>query len=129
MSKLRIAGWILCSLLALALTASAVSKFFITAEDVAKLPIGWEQSQIFALGIIELACVLLYIIPTRLSFLGLILLTAYMGGAVAAHVRIHEAPVPQVIIGVLLWVAYSLAHPDVFLVAFGFPTSSANKTS
>ena len=116
----NVAGWILCGLLALMLTGSAVAKFMITPESAAKMPdIGWQPKQMFALGIIELASTLLFIIPTRLSFIGLVLLTGYMGGAIAAHVRIGEAPVPQVVIAVLLWIGYCMSHPDVFKAAFG----------
>lgn len=102
------------------LTGSAVAKFMITPESAAKMPdIGWQPKQMFALGIIELASTLLFIIPTRLSFIGLVLLTGYMGGAIAAHVRIGEAPIPQVVIAVLLWIGYCMSHPDVFNAAFG----------
>ena len=102
------------------LTGSAVTKFMITPESAAKMPdIGWQPKQMFALGIIELASTLLFIIPTRLSFIGLVLLTGYMGGAIAAHVRIGEAPIPQVVIAVLLWIGYCMSRPDVFNAAFG----------
>ena len=43
----------------------------------------------------------------------------YMGGAIAAHVRIGEAPIPQVVIAVLLWIGYCMSRPDVFNAAFG----------
>jgi hypothetical protein len=52
-----------------------------------------------------LACTVLYLIP-RTSVLGAILLTGYLGGAVAAHVRVGAGPFEicfPVIFGVLLW--------------------------
>jgi hypothetical protein len=105
MNKRNVAGWILCGLLALMLTGSAVAKFMITPESTAKMPdIGWQPKQMFALGIIELASTLLFIIPTRLSFIGLVLLTGY---------------IPQVVIAVLLWIGYCMSRPDVFNAAFG----------
>jgi NAD/NADP transhydrogenase beta subunit len=62
-----------------------------------------------ALGIIVtmLACAVVYAIP-RSSVLGAILLTGYLGGATACHVRIGEPPFLAVAVGVLVWVALFL---------------------
>jgi hypothetical protein len=53
------------------------------------------------LGIITLACTILYAIP-RTSVLGAILLTAYMGGAVGTHVRVGSPLFTHVLFGVYL---------------------------
>jgi DoxX-like family len=53
------------------------------------------------LGLITLACTLLYAIP-RTSVLGAILLTAYMGGAIATHVRVGSPLLSHVLFGVYL---------------------------
>ena len=53
------------------------------------------------LGVLTLACTLLYAIP-RTSVLGAILLTAYLGGAVATHVRIGSPLFSHVLFGVYL---------------------------
>lgn len=63
------------------------------------------------LGIIELVCVVLYVVPPT-SVLGAILLTGYLGGAVASNLRIgvplfSNALFP-VYVGVLLWVGLYL---------------------
>ena len=55
------------------------------AEGFAKL--GFPLGVAAPLGIIELICVLLYVIP-RTSVFGAILLTGYLGGAIAAQVRV-----------------------------------------
>ena len=60
-----------------------------------------------AIGIAELVSTLLYAIP-RTSVLGAILLTGYMGGAIATHVRIGEPFVVQAGIGVLVWLGLFL---------------------
>jgi len=70
------------------------------AEGFAHL--GWPIGAATGLGLLELGCVALYLIP-RTAVLGAILLTGYMGGAIATHVRIGEAVVPQVIFGILIW--------------------------
>jgi hypothetical protein len=49
--------------------------------------LGYPQSAVMGIGITLLVCTLLYVIP-RTSGLGAILLTAYLGGAVASNVRI-----------------------------------------
>lgn len=68
-----------------------------------------------AIGILELVCVALYIVP-RTSVLGAILLAAYLGGAVAIHVRAGSTPfeiVFPVLIALLLWGALFLRDPRV----------------
>ena len=54
------------------------------------LSLGYPRDLVFTLGVILLACVLAYIIP-RTAVLGALLLTAYLGGAVATQVRV-DAP-------------------------------------
>ena len=49
--------------------------------------LGYPESTIAGMGIALLACTVLYVIP-RTSFLGAILLTGYLGGAVASKVRV-----------------------------------------
>jgi Mn2+/Fe2+ NRAMP family transporter len=55
------------------------------------------------IGILEIACTVIYVIP-RTSVLGAILLTGYLGGATATHVRIGDPSFfGPVIFGVLVW--------------------------
>jgi hypothetical protein len=63
-----------------------------------------------AIGILEIACVALYAFP-RTAPLGIIVLTGYLGGAVATQVRAEMGLVPTVfpiVLGVLLWVGLLL---------------------
>ena len=72
--------------------------------------LGYSEGIILGLGIVLLACVL-YSIP-RTVVLGSILLTGYLGGAVATHVRVEDGPFPvffPVIMGALLWGGLSFA--------------------
>ena len=67
--------------------------------------LGYPESVIIGLGIVLLSCTLLYVIP-RTSVLGAILLTGYLGGAVATHVRVSDGLFPisfPIILGVLIW--------------------------
>lgn len=64
---------------------------------------GFPNWEILPIGIVELVCTVLYLIP-RTSVLGAILLTGYLGGAVVTHVRAEEmAFLGAVTFGVLLW--------------------------
>jgi xanthine/uracil permease len=59
------------------------------------------------LGIVEIACAVIYAIP-RTAVLGAILVTGYLGGAIATHVRIHDNFIPPVVMGVLAWLGLYL---------------------
>lgn len=64
---------------------------------------GYDESVILPLGIVELVCTLIYVIP-QTSVLGAVLLTGYLGGATATHVRIGDPSfVGPIIFGVLVW--------------------------
>ncbi len=79
---------------------------------------GWTEDVMFKVGFVEVAIAILFLIP-RTSFVAAILLAAYLGGAVATHVRVGDAFFFPIIIGVLAWIALGLREPDVFRLAFG----------
>ena len=100
------AGRIMSALPALFLLMDGVMKLF-KPEVVVKatVQLGYRESVIVPLGIVLLACTVLYLIP-RTAVLGAILLTGYLGGAVATHVRVGEglfSIVFPIIFGVLIW--------------------------
>jgi hypothetical protein len=121
-NKSKIAGWALSALIALFLIgASGVPKFIDwdgKEEMMGKL--GWDTGLILKIGVVEVALAILFLIP-RTAFLGTVLLTAYLGGAVATHVRIGEPFFFPIIIGILAWIALGLRDPRVFANAFGRP--------
>ncbi len=64
---------------------------------------GYPDSLVVIIGILEVACTIVYLIP-RTSVLGAILLTGYLGGATATNVRIFDSSyVVTVVLGVLVW--------------------------
>jgi hypothetical protein len=72
------------------------------------LHLGYPLSVLVPIGVTELLCALLYVIP-RTSVLGAILITGYLGGAVATHVRVLEASFPApTVIGALAWLGLYL---------------------
>lgn len=98
------AGRIISALPVLLLLLSGVVKLIKPAGVVQGFAhFGYSESVIVSIGIIELACTVVYLIP-RTSILGAILLTGYLGGATATNVRIGDPLffVPAVL-GVLVW--------------------------
>jgi len=101
--KLLWAGWIASALPVLMLIVSGVMKFVKPAplvEGFARF--GYSDSLALGIGIVELACTVIYLIP-RTSVLGAILLTGYLGGATATHVRIGDPFFVPIVLGVLVW--------------------------
>jgi len=75
--------------------------------------LGYPASAVVMLGIIELVCLAIYGIP-RSSVLGAILLTGYLGGAIATHVRFGSplfSAIFPLIIGALLWGGLFIREP------------------
>lgn len=87
-------------------------------EMFAKL--GWGIEVMKTIGVIEIAVAILYLIP-RTAFIGAVLVTAYLGGAIATHVRVNDQFIMPVIMGVLVWVALGLRDGRVFTTAFTAP--------
>lgn len=72
---------------------------------------GWPASTLVPIGITELAVAVLYAIP-RTSVLGAVLVTGYLGGAVATHVRLLQPVFPlPAILGALAWLGLYLRDP------------------
>lgn len=100
------AGRILSFLPALFLLLDAIMKFIKPAAVVdATVQLGYPETAIVPIGAVLLISTVLYLIP-RTSVIGAILLTGYLGGAVATHVRVGAGVFPIVfpaIFGALLW--------------------------
>src|SRR4051794_485126 len=101
-------GWVISGLVAAAMAMSGAMKFTNSPQLVEGFEhLGWPTKLAVALGILELTCTLLYSIP-QTSVLGAILLTGYLGGAIATHVRLGEPVYVHVAIGVLVWLGLFL---------------------
>ncbi len=76
--------------------------------------LGYPDSTVQLLGIIEAVCLVLYLIP-RTSVLGMVLLTGYLGGAVATHVRLENPLFSHVLssiyIALMMWGSLYLREP------------------
>jgi hypothetical protein len=112
-SRVRpLVAWILTGLLSLLLIASAAAKLLgaePAVEGFTKFGLG---DYIVLIGVGELVSAILFLIP-RTNSLGLLLLSAYMGGAIVTHMQHGESFVAQSVILLLVWVAGYLRHPEV----------------
>jgi hypothetical protein len=111
-------GRVISALPVLGLIFSAIMKFLADEQLVKEFGrLGYQESHALGLGILELVCTVLYVIP-QTSVLGAILLTGYLGGATATHVRIFDNFVPPLVMGVLLWLGLALREPKLWRLIF-----------
>jgi hypothetical protein len=99
-------GRVISALAILFLAFDSIIKVLNTAPAVeATTQLGYPAGLVIGLGILELACLAIYIFP-RTAVLGAILLTGYLGGALATQVRASSplfSIIFPIIIGALIW--------------------------
>ena len=109
-------GWVITMLIVLMMTASGTMKILNPPQLAEQFTgkFGYPGDVTLVLGIVEISCVVLYLIPPT-AILGAVLLTGYLGGAIATHVRIHDdfSIIPPAVIGVFVWLAVFLRDPRV----------------
>jgi hypothetical protein len=104
-------GWVLTALPSLLLLGSAGYKLSGGKEFMDGLKnMRWDPGLAAPLGITELVCTILYLIP-QTAVLGAILLTGYMGGAIVVHISQQESFVFQAVFGVVIWLGIFLREP------------------
>ena len=96
---------------------SALAILFLSFDTIIKvlrLPVaiegtmqlGYPESTVFIIGLIQLACLVLYVVP-QTSVFGAILFTGYLGGAIATHLRIGSPLFTHILfpiyVAVLIW--------------------------
>jgi hypothetical protein len=97
-------GRVLSALPALAMVPSAAMKLSHAPKFIEMFAgkFGYPEGAATGIGILELVCVTLYLIP-RTRVLGAILVTGYLGGAVATHVRVGDVFVMPLLVGIFAW--------------------------
>jgi DoxX-like family len=117
---LRIVGFVLSVLVGVFLSFDAAGKLAGAAQaKEGTEALGFPAGQAVVMGIVLAICVVVYAIP-RTAVLGALGITAYLGGAVTANMRI-EAPLLThvlfaVYLGVLMWVGLALRRPELLKV-------------
>ena len=115
-------GRVLTGLISAFLFMDALGKLLMLAPVVeASQKAGLAVSSLFPIGVVLFVSTLLHLVR-RTQLVGAVLLTAYLGGAVEAHVQLGTgigSMVMPIVMGVLIWVAYALRNPLFrnFLVA------------
>jgi hypothetical protein len=117
MSRTAIAARIMGAVVGLFLTFDSVGKVIPLPPMVdGTVRLGYPATAVRALGIIELACLALYLFP-RTAVLGAVLLTGYLGGAIATHVRMGSPLLSHTLfpiyVAVLVWGAVYLTEDRV----------------
>jgi uncharacterized membrane protein YphA (DoxX/SURF4 family) len=103
-----IVGWVLTVLPAAMLIMSGTMKLMGGPElEKGMEHSGYPLAVAKPLAIVEIGSTLVYLIP-QTAVLGAILLTGYMGGAIATHVRLEEPFIIQTLIGVVVWLGIFL---------------------
>ncbi|OWU85753.1 polyhydroxyalkanoate depolymerase [Oceanicola sp. 22II-s10i] len=110
-------GWLLSGLYALFIFGASVTPKFlsdIAAQTMTDL--GWPGAPIMLIGVIEVVCTVLYLLP-RTGLLGATLTMAYLGGAMVTQIR-AESPLFShtlfsVYLGVFLWGGLWLRDPAI----------------
>ena len=108
----RIAAWILTGLLTLVFVGSAIAKLVRAAPVVEGMEKYGLRDHLLLIGVGELLSALLFFIPLTNS-LGVLLLSAYLGGAIVTHMQNGEPYLVPSILLVLVWVAGYLRHPEM----------------
>lgn len=101
-------GRVISALVSLPFVPSAIMKLRGGAEVTQGMThLGLPESLMVPLAILELSCVVTYLIPAT-SALGAILLTGYIGGAICTHLRVGDPFYIQIALGILVWLGLYL---------------------
>ena len=119
-------GRALGTLVTLFLVVDAIGKILLLKpylEGTAKA--GFPVGAVLPIGAVLLVCTILYAVP-RTALVGAVLLTAYLGGATATHVRLEQPFVFPVAFGVLVWLSLYLRNERARAVLRGALGLQAN---
>ncbi len=104
-------GWLMSAFFALFMLAGSAAPKLIGAQVAtdAMTNIGWPTQHLLLIGLIEVACTVLFIAP-RTAFIGVVLLTGLFGGAIASHLRVDSPLFSHTLFGIYLglWMWLSL---------------------
>ncbi|MBD3631315.1 DoxX family protein [Cyclobacterium sp.] len=113
MSKTRkISAWILVGLMGALFVMSASMKLMGSEEMSANFSKWGLDGKLMLIGIGELIAAIFFIIP-KTSSLGVLLLSAHLGGAIVTHMSNDEMFIPQTVMLLVVWVANYLRNPEM----------------
>ena len=127
-------GRVLSGLFVLFMLAASIAPKFLMTDMVAEQnlePLGWPGKYLLLIALIELVCVILYVVP-RTSLLGAVLMTGLLGGAISTNLR-AEMPMFShtlfgIYLGLVMWGGLWLRDPAL-RAAFPFRRGPAEAVS
>ena len=101
---------------AIILSLTAIMKLVALTQPVGKFPMPGMADKLLLLAIIEIICVVLFVIPQTMN-IGFFLICSYLGGAMAVNIFTIPAanPVIPAFLLVLFWIGVFLKRKDLFL--------------
>jgi hypothetical protein len=115
-------GRVITALIVLLLAADSGGKLLEAKPSVkGSIQLGFDPAVTFGLGALLALCTLVYVVPRTAGF-GAVLLTGYLGGAVASHLRAGNGTFPIVFsltVGALVWLGLILREPAVLRALMG----------
>lgn len=116
--KRRITGNVLIVLGGLMLIGSAGAKFAHVPKVVTELgAMGFDGNKLMLIAILEILSALLFLIPVTRSF-GLLLVSSFLGGAIATHMQHNQPIVQPSFVLFLIWLGAWLRHPQILWSLF-----------
>lgn len=115
---MKIAGWVLSALIGLFMAGASVTPKLMgmaAATDALEV-VGWPLKYTLLIGLIELGCTVLFLIP-RTALLGAVLMTGLLGGSLAANLRVDNPlfshTLFSIYLGIAVWLAVWLREPRI----------------
>lgn len=112
----NIIGWVLSGIVALMFIWGGAQSIILSPEhkaEMAKMGMTMSDETVRMTGALQLLCAILFLIP-RTGVLGTMLLTAYLGGAIATHLFINkEMILVPIVFEVIVWIAALIRFPEI----------------
>lgn len=115
---MKIAGWVLSGLIALFMLGASVTPKLLQLDGALEpmAVVGWPAKYLLPIGVIEMVCVVLFLIP-RTALLGAVLFTGLLGGSLAANLRVDNPLFSHTLfslyLGAAVWLALWLREARV----------------
>ena len=120
MERAIIIGWILTGLGGAFLFLAGVANFLKAPPAVKSMDeVGYPLDLLRTFGVCKILIAILCLYPAT-SFIGAILATGWMGGAMAAHVRVKDKFFIQPLVPIVIWVGFGLRHQTAMHILLGF---------
>lgn len=112
-SRRTTGGTVLITLGGIMLIGSAGAKFARIPKVTAQLgAYGFDGDKLMFIAALEVVCAVLFLVPRTRSF-GLLMVSSFMGGAIATHMQHSESIIQPAFVLALLWLGAWLRHPEL----------------